>query len=304
MTNLRKLLVSSVALAASLPFAASPATAQEVCDVGGLPSGTAIGVSSLACGAGALALPLATAYGSDATANTAATAIGWSATAATINSIALGREATADGSQAIAIGAASEASGLNSIAIGVLANAMDDGAVAIGNASIASVNGVAVGNGASNGAFTNSVALGAGSTNTANNQVAVGGRTISGVAAGVAATDAVNVGQLNAAAAGINTSIGALQASVGTLFDENRQQDRAISKANEGVAMALALDSPNVPAGSNFAVSGGIGGYQGKHSLASAISAAVGEKATLSAGLGYGLDSGEVGYRAGFQFAF
>ncbi len=68
--------------------------------------------------------------------------------------------------------------------------------------------------------------------------------------------------------------------------------------------MALALESPNVPAGATFALSGGIGGYQGKHALATAISAAVGEMTTVSAGFGYGLNSGEIGYRAGFQIAF
>ena len=71
-----------------------------------------------------------------------------------------------------------------------------------------------------------------------------------------------------------------------------------------GVAMALAMESPAVPAGKSFALSGGVGGYQGKHALSTAISAAVGEDASVSAGLGYGLDTGEVGYRAGFQIAF
>ena len=68
--------------------------------------------------------------------------------------------------------------------------------------------------------------------------------------------------------------------------------------------MALALDSPNVPVGASFAISGGIGGYQGKHALAAAVSAAVSEMSTVSAGFGYGLNSGEVGYRGGFQVAF
>jgi hypothetical protein len=68
--------------------------------------------------------------------------------------------------------------------------------------------------------------------------------------------------------------------------------------------MALALDSPNIPSGATFAFSGGIGGYQGKHALATAISAAVSETTTVSAGFGYGLNSGKVGYRAGFQVAF
>jgi hypothetical protein len=144
------------------------------------------------------------------------------------------------------------------------------------------------------------VALGTGTVNTAANQVNVGGRTIGGVANGVLATDAVNLGQLNAAL----VDISALENSVTSLLQHDGVQDRNIGKANEGVAMALALDTPNVPAGSHFALSGGIGGYQGKHSLATAISAAVGSMTTVSAGVGYGLNSGEIGYRAGFQVVF
>jgi hypothetical protein len=68
--------------------------------------------------------------------------------------------------------------------------------------------------------------------------------------------------------------------------------------------MALALDSPNIPTGAHFAVSGGVGGYQGKHSFAAAVSAAVNDMTTVSAGVGYGLNSGEIGYRAGFKFAW
>jgi hypothetical protein len=68
--------------------------------------------------------------------------------------------------------------------------------------------------------------------------------------------------------------------------------------------MALAMESPAVPAGKSFALSGGVGGYEGKHALATAISAAIGETANVSAGVGYGFNTGEVGYRAGFQFAF
>jgi hypothetical protein len=141
------------------------------------------------------------------------------------------------------------------------------------------------------------VAIGTGTTTTAANQVNIGNRTLGGVANGVLATDAINLGQLNSAVAG-------LQGQIDDLFDDNRRQDRSIGKAQEGVAMALALDSPNIPAGATFAISGGIGGYEGKHALATAISAAVGEMTTLSAGIGYGLNSGEVGYRAGFQVAF
>jgi hypothetical protein len=102
----------------------------------------------------------------------------------------------------------------------------------------------------------------------------------------------------------MNSAIAGVNADITTLFDQNNRQDRNINKANEGVAMALAMETPAVPAGSSFALSGGVGGFQGKHSLATAVAAAVGEKASVSAGMGVGLDSGEIGYRAGFQIAF
>jgi len=190
---------------------------------------------------------------------------------------------------------------VNSAAMGNGARATADNATAIGQGALASgVNSTAIGRGASTAGFANSVALGQGTVATAANQVNVGGRTIGGVAAGVLASDAVNMAQLNAAVGDIT----ALEDNVGVLFGQNRRQDREIGKANEGVAMALALESPAVPAGSHFALSGGIGGYQGKHALATAISAAINETTTVSAGFGYGLNSGEIGYRGGFQIAW
>ena len=64
------------------------------------------------------------------------------------------------------------------------------------------------------------MALGTGTVATAASQVNVGGRTIGGVAKGVAATDAVNVGQLNSA-------VGGLGADIATLFDLRSSDRRA-----------------------------------------------------------------------------
>ena len=95
-----------------------------------------------------------------------------------------------------------------------------------------------------------------------------------------------------------------MQGQVGNLFTLSEINRRDIRKANEGVAIALALDSPSVPAGAKFAVSGGIGYYQNRTAATTAFSARVSDRAIISAGVGVGLDSGEVGARGGFQFAW
>ena len=64
------------------------------------------------------------------------------------------------------------------------------------------------------------------------------------------------------------------------------------------------MESPSIPAGAKFALSGGVGHYKGRTSMAMAVSAAVSEMASLSAGVGVGANSGEVGLRGGFQIAW
>jgi hypothetical protein len=96
----------------------------------------------------------------------------------------------------------------------------------------------------------------------------------------------------------------ALEGRVDSVFNLANSNSEAIDRANEGVAMALAMESPSIPAGASFALSGGVGNYEGRTSLAMAVSAAVGEMASISAGIGVGANSGEVGTRAGFQIAW
>jgi hypothetical protein len=74
-----------------------------------------------------------------------------------------------------------------------------------------------------------------------------------------------------------------------------------IRKANEGVAMALAMESPFLPAGTRFGVAGGIGYYQNRLAGTASFAARVGTNASVLGGVGVGFDSGEVGARAGFQ---
>ncbi|MEP6394038.1 MAG: YadA-like family protein, partial [Alteripontixanthobacter sp.] len=94
------------------------------------------------------------------------------------------------------------------------------------------------------------------------------------------------------------------QGQINTLFGETASNRAAIDRANEGVAMALAMESPMLPAGTNFGLSGGVGYFEDQGAGTIALSARIGENAAFSAGVGVGFDSGEIGARGGFQVAW
>ena len=99
-------------------------------------------------------------------------------------------------------------------------------------------------------------------------------------------------------------NIATLQTQTAQLFDLADVNRRGIRRAHEGVAMALAMDTPGIPSGANYAMSGGIGYFDERAAATAAFSARVGEMSSVSAGVGVGFDSGEVGARAGFQVAW
>ncbi|MBM7060772.1 YadA-like family protein [Pseudomonas sp. UL073] len=189
----------------------------------------AVGVSAAASGPAALALGhTATASGSYST------AVGSGATASKGSAVAIGYKSNAAGDNSAAIGYQSTTSATNTLAIGINANAQTaaTNAIAIGNAAVASsgaVNSIALGS-AATASVTGGVALGSGSL--ANTAAGIAGydpltklasidtsatwkstlgavsigdaasgktRQITGVAAGRADTDAVNIAQLKGA---------------------------------------------------------------------------------------------------------
>lgn len=91
---------------------------------------------------------------------------------------------------------------------------------------------------------------------------------------------------------------------INTLFDLADDNRREIHKANEGVAMALAMESPSLPAGANFAIAGGVGYFNNRSAGTASFTARIGSMTSFSAGVGMGFNSGEVGARAGFQHAW
>ena len=215
----------------------------------------------------------------------------------------------------MAVGNQAQSSGANATSLGNLAHATGDNSTALGNSAVASAaNSTAVGQNAK-ATFAGSTAIGAGATTTAANQVSLGGTgssvRIGDIGASTAAQQAssANLATIDAngvvGRSNINiAAIGTLQGQVGSLFDLADRNRQDIREADEGVAMALALDTPSIPAGAHFAVSGGVGYFKHRAALATALAAAVSETASVSAGVTYGIDSNNVGARAGFQFAF
>ncbi|MEL7445964.1 MAG: YadA-like family protein, partial [Pseudomonadota bacterium] len=129
--------------------------------------------------------------------------------------------------------------------------------------------------------------------------------------AGNIATNTASIGTNAGNIASNATNIAALQSltatqtgQINTLFGQTAANSAAIDRANEGVAMALAMESPMLPAGTSFALSGGVGYFESQGAGTLALTARVSDNASLSAGVGVGFDSGEVGARGGFQVAW
>nr|WKF59946.1 Autotransporter adhesin UpaG [Paraburkholderia busanensis] len=130
--------------------------------------------------------------------------------AAGLDSIALGAGANASQNDNVAVGVGSNATGMASTALGWQTTASGANAVAVGTQSVAAgKSSTALGSGASASA-TNSVALGANSTATRANAVSIGAsgseRQLINVANATNGTDAVNLSQLQAMGANVNSS--------------------------------------------------------------------------------------------------
>lgn len=272
---------------------------------------TAVGALAIATGARSLAVgafaeatgPGSIAIGDRSLANALnATALGQETTAQGIASTALGHNADATALASTAVGVSAQATGMGSTALGRIANASAAGSTALGASAAAT--------------FANSTAVGTGAATTAANQVSLGGTGSSVRVGDVAASTAAQSGPVSVATVdasgtlGVNSTLipttAALQTAsttqagqIETLFDLADHNRRDIRRAYEGVAMALAMDSPGLSSGARFAVSGGIGVYGDRVAGTAAFTARVGVATAFSAGIGMGFSSGKVGARAG-----
>ncbi|WP_414857200.1 ESPR-type extended signal peptide-containing protein, partial [Burkholderia sp. IT-111MI5] len=151
--------------------ALAPKLDNTVIKVGGTTAAATSGnTSNIAIGSGA------TSYADPQ--NSPAIAMGWNSNANGAGAVAIGSNSTASATEAIALGLRSTSSGANAVTLGGDAKATEQNSVALGYGSLAD--------------RANAVSVGSSTLQ----------RQITNVAAGTAATDAVNLAQLNAALAG------------------------------------------------------------------------------------------------------
>jgi autotransporter adhesin len=112
------------------------------------------------------------------------------------NALAAGVDASAIGANSTALGSGAQSSAIDAVAVGAGASATFANSVALGAGSVTTV-----------GALSNYIAYGLSSPQSSAGEVNVGNRQITGVAAGMAATDAVNVSQLAAVSTQLTTLI-------------------------------------------------------------------------------------------------
>ena len=126
----------------------------------------------------------------------------------------------------------------------------------------------------------------------------MGGNTITNVAGPVTASDAANKGYVDAQIASL-TGFGGVQSQIDALG--RKDQDLA-----EGIAIAVALDAPQLRAGQTFAVRGGWGNFEGSNALALTAAGLVasnfagqGSSAIIDVGVGFGTSNNTTATRAG-----
>ncbi|MBQ0055505.1 MAG: SPOR domain-containing protein, partial [Synergistaceae bacterium] len=235
------------------------------------------------------------------------------ATATGAGASALGKNAKAAGEKSVAIGYGAKASGANSIAIGTGHVVTGNNSGAFGDPNVISGNGsYAIGNnntieGDNNFVLGSSVKIGEGVKNTIafgsvdgktlevteSNTVAVGGRTISGMADGKYATDAVTVGQVDRAFANVQNQLGSVSNEV--------KEVGAISAALAG----LHYVEPSGEGDDKVVGAVAYGGYRGANAEAIGIAYKPNPNMMFSAStsISNGNDS-QNAYNAGFSIKF
>ncbi len=210
----------------------------------------------------------------------------------------MGALASATATNSSAFGGNAVASGVNSVALGQAASASAANSTAVGHGAAVSVaNSVALGAGsvAARGAQSGYAAYGVSGAQSSAGEVSMGTaggeRQITNVAPGSAATDAVNLAQLQGATSGI-------------LADANAYSDAIRRRADSGAAAAMAMAGlvQAVTPGKSM-VTGGVGSWRGETAMAFGVSHRFDQTWTFKAA-GTVASRGGGGFNAAVGFEF
>lgn len=149
---------------------------------------------------------------------------------------------------------------------------------------------------------TGSLSAAAGSLTSLN----MNGGKITNLAAGTAATDAVNKGQLDSFQTTINGQISAFQTTINGQVSALTTLVHKFNKRLEGgIAVATALSGGAFLPDKKINITGNIGAYRGEVAGALQIGALISENVALNAGVATGFSSGAgTAFRGGFTFGF
>lgn len=184
---------------------------------------------------------------------------------------------------------------MRSTAVGEAAMAMGERAIAMGDQAQAQAD--------------NSAAIGAGAVATRTNEFVLGNAANTYRATGIAwdasrAAQGVLVGVVTSDAQGnlaVDRSIGQTMSS---LEQRSQTMSRQIDNNKEGIAMAMALNSPYVPTDRTFAVSTGLGSFEGSQALTASMGYRFNDNTQMDAGITYGFSQNQVGGRIGVTYSW
>lgn len=136
-------------------------------------------------------------------------------------------------------------------------------------------------------------------TSISTNGINMNGGKITNLGNGTAATDAINLGQLNSAVGTLNTSIAALNSSLSARID-------TVGEAAEaGTAVAIAMGGGFFLPNKKINISVNYGNYEGQSAIAGSLGFLVSENFALNAGVATSFKSvGGTGFRVGGTFGF
>jgi len=151
---------------------------------------------------------------------------------------------------------------------------------------------------ASSATHSGSTAIGGGAFTTRANQVVLGTSnetyTLPGLSS--AASTAAQAGPISLVT---TDGAGNLASDGGSTFAGISDNRRNIRRNEEGIALALAMESPFVPLSQSSAVAAGYGNFRGSSAFALSGAFRVDPNVQFNAGLGVGLNHSSIGARVG-----